>query len=253
MLSRAFPASASSAASVASGETKKRSARRRRPRARATSFEKAGWLSRLFTYSWLSPLVAKARKGALAESDLALPSKLTAKRCTDRFQQEWSREAGKLKPADSPGADHVHGAGPSLPRALSRCFLREFIRAGAGLWKGLWSVLIVLAAFYFVREILVWAQAYEADKAAGRTPDVAKGWILAVCFFLDCWLLSVAMQQARARPLKLRFSQARVDFDPKPGRCADSSSCTGRAADPGQACPARFRAASYASSSAPGY
>lgn len=53
----------------------------------------------------------------------------------------------------------------------------------AGLFKLLWSVCVIMGAFFFVRSILTFV--------AGQPPfdAPATGWILTVFFFVDAWLL----------------------------------------------------------------
>eukprot|EP00741_Cyanophora_paradoxa_P008074 tig00001254_g7813.t1 len=140
----------------------------------------------------MNPLVRKGRTGQLTEDDLSLPKGMTSGVCSSRFEAEWAAEKA---------AAEKEGREPNLRGTLQRVFAREFFKAGV--WKAIWGILIILAAFFFVRELLLWAEGYNNDKKAGRMPGASKGWILAIFFFLDCWFLSMAMQQMTARSAAL--------------------------------------------------
>ena len=81
------------------------------------------------------------------------------------------------------------GRKASLLRALRKAHTPALLRAAA--FKLVWGALLILAAAFFVREILAWLKDYGEGKVSEKT----KGWILSAFFFVCCSSLSVALQQ----------------------------------------------------------
>jgi ATP-binding cassette subfamily C (CFTR/MRP) protein 1 len=121
--------------------------------------------------------VWKARFGKAKTDDFSLSLHDRTEVATNKFQKEWDRQ--------------VSGSccKPSLFLALLKCFLWDFVLAG--LYKLIWSILICLCAFYFVRELT----AYVEDVTA---PEYV-GWSLCGGFFASCLVLSFAFQQMSAK------------------------------------------------------
>lgn len=135
--------------------------------------DKANILS-TFVFAWVGTLINRGRSKKLCEDDLELSEKESAEVCYKTFEVEWNKELAKEK------------GKPSLVKALARAFWHRFITAA--IWKLIWGALILLAAFYFVREIVNFV-----DQRATR--PAWHGWVLATFFFVACVLLSIALQQ----------------------------------------------------------
>jgi ABC-type multidrug transport system fused ATPase/permease subunit len=82
---------------------------------------------------------------------------------------------------------------PSLVRTLLKCFYRDFVLAG--IFKLMWSVLICLCAFYFVKELTSFVGEPEM-------PDWY-GWVLCVGFLIGCVLLSICYQQMGSKAIQV--------------------------------------------------
>jgi len=125
-----------------------------------------------FSFDWVNKIVSAGRKGELEEQHLPLPKDQRAEVNFDRFQTEWAKELqqGSKKP-------------PSLLKVLW-CLYKGEIMLG-GLFKMLWSLFVILGAFFFVRSLLQ----YVDDSVTSPYDSDIAGWILVAGFFLDAWFL----------------------------------------------------------------
>ncbi|KAL6064447.1 Canalicular multispecific organic anion transporter 1, variant 2 [Balamuthia mandrillaris] len=143
-----------------------------------------GRLADKLTHPWFgstTPLVLKGRRKKLYEESLRLPKGEAAGPSYLRFKHYWDEEC-------------QHKAKPSLFRALVHCYWRPFLLAG--IFKLLWGLLVVMCAGFFVYFLVDFV-------ADGEDREEWHGWVLAGFFFLDCFLLSVCMQQMGYVSLKL--------------------------------------------------
>lgn len=154
-----------------------------RPERPANFFAKANILSRL-TFWWINRLIQRARRKRLSRADLVLNSAEEADRCYNTFRGHWDAELTAGREKRRP---------PSLLRALIRSFWRDYIVAA--IFKLCWGALVILAAYYFVLQIVAFVSNYNTSAAE----PAYRGWILAVFFFVTCFLLSVSLQQMTAR------------------------------------------------------
>lgn len=89
------------------------------------------------------------------------------------FEEHWNRELEL----------HKLNRKASLRRALRKSFGSELMVAGV--FKALWSLFVILGAYFFIRNILLYVDtekdsAYDSDRA---------GYLLMAFFFIDAWLL----------------------------------------------------------------
>ncbi|KAG1674667.1 hypothetical protein FOA52_007191 [Chlamydomonas sp. UWO 241] len=138
-------------------------------------------------FSFITPIVSKARggKGAVELNDCLLPTDQTANVAYDKFSVNWR-------------AAQAQSSTPNLRKVLVKTFGAEL--ALAGLWKLLWSFCVIMGAFFFVRTL----QFHVNDH-----PDwfeVYQGWVLAVFFFIDAWLLGVSLQRMTVGCTKVGIS-----------------------------------------------
>ncbi|KAG1658983.1 hypothetical protein FOA52_008685 [Chlamydomonas sp. UWO 241] len=125
-------------------------------------------------FSFMTPMVSKARNGNVELNDCMLPTDQTANVAYEKFAANWSA-ATALTP------------NPSLRKVLLETFGRDL--ALAGLWKLMWSCCVIMGAFFFVRTL----QFHVADHP--HWDEDYQGWILAAFFFVDAWLLGVSLQR----------------------------------------------------------
>jgi len=144
-----------------------------------SNYQKAGFFSRL-SFSWLIPLMLRARHFLLRDEHLGLNDAEQADRCYHQYLNHWDLELKKQR--------------PSLLRALFKAFWKEFLVAG--LFKLVWGALVILAASYFVSGLV----SYINGVNLGTVDDNGtRGWILSGFYFLDCFILSLALQQMLSR------------------------------------------------------
>ncbi len=120
-----------------------------------------------------------------------MPADQATETCSSRFDAAWAEEL-KLRGSKDEKMQ------PSLLRALRRSFGAEVIVAGA--WKIMWSVFVLVGAFYFVRSLVQFVTLPETDgNLYNRHPMGADGngvgWILSCCFFIDSVLVGIALQR----------------------------------------------------------
>lgn len=123
--------------------------------------------------SWSFTNIAKAKAGTLELDSLPLPQKLEADVCFEQFYNNWESELQA----------EAEGQKPSLMRCLRKTYGRDIFIAGV--YKALWSFLVIFAAYYFVKEILQFVD--DTQKKPGMAPT--NGFILSIFFFVDSWLL----------------------------------------------------------------
>lgn len=152
-------------------------------------------------FCWVNKLVVLGHGNKLKRTDLELPASEEAQKCYRQFLQYWEEERANAK----------HGTPVSLFRALRRSFWP--LVAMAALMKLIWGILILLSAFYFVRELISYAQQREGI----QPPPVWWGWLLCALFFVACYFLSMALQQMTAfstlAGIKIRSALALAIFN----------------------------------------
>lgn len=122
-------------------------------------------------FSWISPMVWRARKSTLTLDSLPLPASHTSDAAHATFAEAW----------DAHLRDRPTSRRPSLLSVLWSQYWRDLLVAGV--FKAGWSVLVIFGAYFFVRSILLYVT---------NTPPfdaVWKGWLLTGFFWLDAWLL----------------------------------------------------------------
>jgi ATP-binding cassette subfamily C (CFTR/MRP) protein 1 len=124
----------------------------------------------------MEKFVWKARFGKASVEDLSLSLHDRTEVVTKIFLKRW--EAQKKKSCLK----------PSLISALLKCFAWDFFIAGV--YKFIWSVLICLCAFYFVRELTAFV---------GNPEPAYHGWLLCVGFLVGCLVLSFSFQQMSSK------------------------------------------------------
>jgi len=137
-------------------------------------------------FSWMDWLVIKSRIKEIQHDDLSLEPQDTCPVAKAKFLTQWEKSTNSCR--------------PSLVWTLLRCFFWDFFVAG--LYKFIWSVLICLCAFYFVRELT----AFVGDQEV----EIWHGWVLCVGFLFGCLVLSFTFQQmsAKATQVGLRMRAA---------------------------------------------
>jgi len=125
-----------------------------------------------FSFDWVNKIVRAGRKGELEEQDLPLPKDQRAELNFERFQKEWEKEL-----------QQVSQKPPSILKVLWSLYKSEIMLGG--LFKLLWSLFVIMGAFFFVRSLL---QYVDTSVTSPYDSDIA-GWILVAGFFLDAWLL----------------------------------------------------------------
>lgn len=140
--------------------------------------------------SWVYPLIGKGRNGRLKQDeDLRMPQDQACELAYAKFKAAWEEEL-KLKGSKDEKLQ------PSLLRALKRSFgWGVFV---AGCFKVMWSCLVLVGAFYFVRSLVQYVSdpkknfnMYNADPI----PNNGVGWILSTMFFLDSIGVGIALQR----------------------------------------------------------
>ena len=129
------------------------------------------WLSRNL-YSWVTPIISRGRKHGVRMEDTFLPQNMETLRTYEKLQQAWNKERKQAEPSLLDAIRESHGDG----------------FRNAAFFKLMWSACLMLAAFFFVRELI---------KVADNTKvaDANRGEILAVFFFVTCMVLSYAQQK----------------------------------------------------------
>jgi ATP-binding cassette subfamily C (CFTR/MRP) protein 1 len=121
--------------------------------------------------SWSFSNIGKVRQGTCDIDTLPLPTKLEADVNFERFSANWDEELSN------------ENNQPSLMRCLRKTYGRDIFIAG--IFKALWSFLVIFAAYYFVKEILQFVD--DTQKTPGM--PATRGWLLTGFFFLDAILL----------------------------------------------------------------
>eukprot|EP00878_Enallax_costatus_P000230 GHUV01000294.1.p1 GENE.GHUV01000294.1~~GHUV01000294.1.p1 ORF type:complete len:1290 (+),score=442.33 GHUV01000294.1:122-3991(+) len=132
----------------------------------------SGFFNKL-SFGWMNGVVRKARRGEVDVHELPLPSVQTADVAYESFARSWDAA--------------VKTGRPNLRKVLWNTFGKDLMLAG--LFKLLWSVCVITGAFFFVRSLLQFVNG-EAPFAS----DVS-GYLLMVFFFVDAWLLGIALQR----------------------------------------------------------
>eukprot|EP01125_Pyxidicula_operculata_P021880 TRINITY_DN8721_c0_g1_i1.p1 TRINITY_DN8721_c0_g1~~TRINITY_DN8721_c0_g1_i1.p1 ORF type:complete len:1258 (+),score=294.88 TRINITY_DN8721_c0_g1_i1:29-3775(+) len=136
----------------------------------STAFDQSWFLSKL-TFFWFNQYAFKARNSKLKDDSFDVPKTERAETNNKRFMEEWAKE--------------ISGDNPSLFKALWRSFKKQILIAA--LYKLLWGVFVLLAAYYFVFEVVSLVKV--------RTAEEYVGWVVASFMFICCVLLSLALQQ----------------------------------------------------------
>jgi hypothetical protein len=130
----------------------------------------------LLSFAWVNAPIRKARKNEeIVEEDLYFDEASGAADVFVAFDREW---AETLKQ----GSNEKQVSRPLL-RTLSRLFGKTFFLGGV--FKLLWSALVICGAFYFVRSLLLYVDVEDDDEEQKDHPymDVWTGWMLASGFF----------------------------------------------------------------------
>ncbi|KAJ9527211.1 hypothetical protein QJQ45_025467 [Haematococcus lacustris] len=132
----------------------------------------AGFFNK-YSFKWINPIVSAARKDNVPLEACVLPPEQTADVAYERFRTAWEAAVAK--------------GNPKLRQVLMSVYGKDLFLAG--LFKLLWSVCVIMGAFFFVRTLQFhvnrhpeWYQPYQ-------------GWVLAACFFLDGYVLGIALQR----------------------------------------------------------
>jgi hypothetical protein len=144
----------------------------------------------LLTFGWVNKPIFDAYKGRDVHlDDLYMPDGLRADTGAVEFDEAWADVLAKTGPSRSP-----------LLRTLLRLYGKKFFLGGV--FKLLWSALVICGAFYFVKSLLI----YVKDDDENRAPyDKAwTGWVLASGFSVAAvlWGALPAVQTDRLRPLR---------------------------------------------------
>lgn len=132
-----------------------------------------------FSFSWVTRPIFDARKNKeLLVDNFYLPKDQFANPVFDDFQREWDRQAKAKK-----------GRGRLLS-VLLRIYGRQFFIGG--IFKLLWSMFVIIGAFYFVRSLLLHINPKETDH-----PYTASwtGWVLSTGFFAASLAWSFCLQR----------------------------------------------------------
>eukprot|EP00798_Chlamydomonas_sp_ICE-L_P017393 gene17393-23693_t len=142
------------------------------------------FISRVFL-SYIYPIVARGRAGKLTTEELKMPGDQAAEVCCDKFMAAWEAEILRAKGIDKP---------PSLMKALISAYGWDIFVAGV--WKSVWSVLVLLGAFYFVRSLVQYVSDPIKNPNIYNTNSIeGVGWILSAGFFVDSVLVGTALQR----------------------------------------------------------
>uniref|UniRef100_A0A7S0R9V8 Uncharacterized protein n=1 Tax=Chlamydomonas leiostraca TaxID=1034604 RepID=A0A7S0R9V8_9CHLO len=126
-----------------------------------------------YSFTWMNPIVSMARKGPVPAESLVLPPQQKAEASYDAFIGNWEASVASGK--------------PNLRSALVKTWGKQLMLAG--FFKLVWSICVIMGAFFFVRTLQFHVNGHWQWKAD------YKGWILAVFFFIDAYILGVALQR----------------------------------------------------------
>ncbi|KAJ9510651.1 hypothetical protein QJQ45_027539, partial [Haematococcus lacustris] len=138
----------------------------------AASDATAGFFNK-YSFRWINPIVSAARRDDVPVEACVLPPEQTADVAYERFRTAWDEAVAK--------------GNPKLRKVLQSVFGRQLMLAG--LFKLLWSVCVIMGAFFFVRTL----QFHVNRHPEWREPY--QGWILAAAFFMDGYVLGIALQR----------------------------------------------------------
>lgn len=78
------------------------------------------------------------------------------------------------------------------PQVLRKTYGGDLFKAGV--FKLMWTVFVIMGAYFFTRSILTCIRTLEG-KDVSIFDSEWKGWILAGCFFINAWLLGTSLQR----------------------------------------------------------
>ncbi|GAB4815837.1 hypothetical protein N2152v2_002883 [Parachlorella kessleri] len=137
----------------------------------------------LLTFSWMNRIVGPARRGELTVEELPLPKNQTAEVAVEDFNKNWEAALAASKETGKP---------PKLMKVLWKTYGWDILKAG--FFKLMWSVFVILGAYYFTRSILLCIRTLEGKQKTQYDAEW-KGWVLTGFFFLDAWLLGMMLQR----------------------------------------------------------
>ncbi|KAL4427322.1 hypothetical protein ABPG77_003231 [Micractinium sp. CCAP 211/92] len=152
-------------------------------RLRGQDPSKWGFFDKL-SFSWMYRIVPAARRGEVAVEDLPLPERQQAEPAYEELNTKWEAAVAS---ANKEGANP-----PKLLKVLWKTYGRDLMIAGV--FKLLWSVFVILGAYYFTRSILLCIRTLEGKDTSPYDTEW-KGWVLTGFFFLNAWLLGIALQR----------------------------------------------------------
>ncbi|GBF87685.1 hypothetical protein Rsub_00396 [Raphidocelis subcapitata] len=134
-------------------------------------------------FSWMNKIVPAARRGEIGVEHLPLPEEQHAEPAFDEFAAAWDEALAEAK---------ANGTKPKLMKVLIKTYGSDLLKAG--IFKLLWTMFLIIGAYFFTRSILLCIRTLE-----GRDTSVFdsewKGWVLTACFFVNSWFLGVALQR----------------------------------------------------------
>lgn len=136
-----------------------------------------------WSFSWMNSVVPAARRGEVEVTDLPLPADQHAEPCYEELNTNWEmavQEASKQSKE------------PRLMKVLWKTYGRDILLAG--IFKLMWSVFVIMGAYYFTRSILMCIRTLEGKDASIYDTEW-KGWVLTAFFFIDAWLLGMMLQR----------------------------------------------------------
>eukprot|EP00195_Chlamydomonas_chlamydogama_P017010 CAMPEP_0202892328 /NCGR_PEP_ID=MMETSP1392-20130828/2051_1 /ASSEMBLY_ACC=CAM_ASM_000868 /TAXON_ID=225041 /ORGANISM="Chlamydomonas chlamydogama, Strain SAG 11-48b" /LENGTH=230 /DNA_ID=CAMNT_0049576225 /DNA_START=77 /DNA_END=766 /DNA_ORIENTATION=+ len=138
-----------------------------------------------YSFTYMNELIKKSVKGEdVALEDCVLPTEQTADVSYNRFQAEWEKQLKSGK--------------PSLRKALWHAYKKPLMIGG--LFKFIWSCTVILGAFFFVRTLQFNVQLHP------EWDQTWQGWILAAFFFVDAYVLGIALQRMTFGCMKIGLS-----------------------------------------------
>nr|AXF41555.1 HLA3 protein [Chlorella sp. ArM0029B] len=143
---------------------------------------KWGFFDKL-SFSWMYRVVPAARKGTLTVDDLPLPDAQQAEPAYNELRTNWENAVA---------ASGKDGKQPKLLKVLLKTYGRDLLLAG--IFKLMWSVFVILGAYFFTRSILLCIRTLEGKDTSPFDTEW-KGWVLTGFFFIDAWLLGIALQR----------------------------------------------------------
>ncbi|KAI8468106.1 MAG: hypothetical protein J3K34DRAFT_479395 [Monoraphidium minutum] len=136
-----------------------------------------------FSFSWMNKIVPFARKGDIEVEELPLPPEQLAEPAVEEFTANWEAHVAEAK---------RKGVEPKLMKVLIKTYGAELFKAGV--FKLLWTVFLIMGAYFFTRSILLCIRTLEGRDVSLFDTEW-KGWVLTGCFFLNAWFLGIAMQR----------------------------------------------------------